>query len=229
MTEGLRMIKRKNGRKYTIRLDRSRIFLPSEWKLFYKNLKEYQRFTFNVLINTGARINEARHIKVSDINFEDKKIKLRVVKKRNNYSNGKIRVIPISSKFCKHLKKYIKDKNLKEDNYLKILSTPAANIAMKKTLKISNIKDYYMFSIHNIRKTLETWLLSLNLSELKILAHFGHNKITCLKHYVIADTLNKFEKNIIRLIIGNLYYCNGDIDFLYQKIKELEERLNNKH
>ncbi len=123
------------------------------------------------------------------------------------------------------MKEVIKDQKLEKEDCFPFLSTACANIGLKKAIRKSGIEDYKMFSCHNIRKSLETWLVGLNLSTLKVLSHFGHNQSTCLIHYVNADILNNEEKSKIRKIIGNLYYCNGDLDFLYEQIKQLGEKI----
>ena len=88
---------------------------------------------------------------------------------------------------------------------LKILSTPAANIAMKKALKKAGIKDWYMFSIHNVRKTLETWIIALDVDSLKVIKHFGHTLQVAAQHYVAPDVFNWEDKQQIKQIIGDLY------------------------
>ena len=206
-SEDLKSIIRKNGRRYSIRTHRDRFFYPDEWGRFFEVLKTKQKFTFNFLINTGARINEARHVRVEDIDLERQRMILRVtkVKSRAGEKHPRPRTIPLSSKFTKYLKKYIKERGLQNPDYLGILSTPAANIAMKKALKKAGIKDWYMFSVHNVRKTLETWLMALNVDGLKIVAHIGHSMAVAAKNYVSADIFSWEEKKQIRMIIGDLY------------------------
>lgn len=198
---------RKNGRTYTVRQNRDRYFFPDEWMKFYDNLHYYQKHTFNVGINTGGRINELRNIKVNDIDLERKRIILRVtkIKAKKKEKAPRPRIIPISKQFAKYLKRYIKDNNLGTESYIKILSTPAANIAMKNTLQKAKINDWYMFSFHNIRKTLETWLMALGIDGLAIIAHMGHDIKTAAGHYVSPDIFSFEEKNKMRLIIGDLY------------------------
>jgi len=76
---GKSTIKLKNGVNYTIRNNRHRYFFPDEWVAFYDKLQnKRQRITFHFLINTGARINEVRNIKVSDIDMIRQSILLRI-------------------------------------------------------------------------------------------------------------------------------------------------------
>ena len=55
-----------DGRKYSVRDHRQSWFTPEDWKKLTKVLKPKQLWTAEVLIQTGARINEARHIKEGD-------------------------------------------------------------------------------------------------------------------------------------------------------------------
>jgi integrase len=204
-------IVRNNGRNYTIRSNRDRFFYPDEWMVFYDNLKDKQKITFRLLINTGARINEIRNIKVSDVDFDRGNIVLRVTKRIINKvgiqkeGTRKIRIISVSSELIKYLRGIVKDYNLKPDDYFPILSTPAANICMKKTLKEIGIKDYDMFSVHNCRKTLETWLIALEVDSFKVVKHFGHSLQVAIKHYVSPDIFNFEDKKNMRIIIGDLF------------------------
>lgn len=198
-------ITRKNGMTYTIRSNRSRFFYPEEWIKFYDALKDNQKVTFMFLISLGCRINEARNIKVSDIDFGRNAVIVRVTKSRNKDGSVRPRIIPISSKFAKYLKKEIADNNLKPEDTFGLLSTPAANIGMKKALQKAGFKDYMMFSVHNVRKTLETWLIALDIDSLKVVSHFGHTLTMALGYYTSPDTFTLKDKQTIRLIIGDLY------------------------
>lgn len=219
--------KLKNGKEYTIRENRDRIFLPSEWIVFYNNLKEKQKVTFNFLINTGARFNEIRGIKVKDVELKNKKIKIINVKKRGIFSDGNPRDIIVSIKFIKFIKSVIKKNNLNRENLFPILSNSAANRAMKKALAESNIEDYKMFSPHSIRKSLESWLVCLDITTLKILKQFGHDQVTANKHYIKLIVMNRLELNKIRHIIGEVFFNDGKIDKLNDKIRKLEMIIDN--
>ena len=104
---------RKNGRKYSVRTNRDRFFYPDEWMKFFDCLRHFQKPLFKFLINTGARINEAIHVKVEDIDILNKRIILRVTKVRSKRGekNPRPRIIPISTQFAKWLKSYITKNN----------------------------------------------------------------------------------------------------------------------
>ena len=199
-------ITRKNGRSYTIREDKLRFFFPDEWLSFYDKLGARQKITFHFLINTGARINEVRNIRVQDVDFGRQSIILRFTKTRNKDGTRKVRVISISSQFTRYLNKLIKDYDLQLGDRFPILSTPAANIGMKKALRETEIKDIENFTVHTVRKTAEVWLLSLNIDSLKVSKHFGHTIAVAEKFYVSPDTFGYEDKQNIREVIGDLYY-----------------------
>jgi len=205
--EAAHYVMRKNGRKNLVRENRDRFFYPEEWLKFREQLKSSQVITFEFLINTGARINEARNVRVGDIDLKNKRLILRVTKVRSKKKekNPRPRTIPISQEFAKKLKRHITFNKLGNDDYLGIMSTSGANLAMKKALNRAGIKDYHMFSIHNIRKTLETWLMSLGIDGFKIIAHIGHSFQVAAGSYISADVFSWEEKKIIRTIIGGLY------------------------
>ena len=204
---------RKDGTNYTVREFKDRYFFPDEWKATYDNLRESQKTTFNFLICTGARINEIRNVKVKDIDFERNNIVFRWTKSRNKDRSRKIRTIPISSQFAKYLRKIIRENNLKLDDKLPVLSTPAANMALKgnptmKTkgaLQRAGIPDWKMFSVHNIRKTTEMWLIALGIEENKVARHMGHTEKVQQKHYVSTELFNWQDKDAMRQIIGDIY------------------------
>ena len=204
------LIRKKDGkawRVYSIRSNRDKFFFPDEWMKFSDKAKARQGFTFDFLINTGSRINEARNVLVSDIDLERKRIVLRItkIKAKKKEKSPRPRIIPISTQFAKYLKAHIRNNKLGNEDYLGILSTPAANIGMKKALQEARIKDWQMFSIHNIRKTLEIWLMALSVDGLTITAHVGHSMQTAAGHYISPDVFSWEEKSKMREIIGDLY------------------------
>lgn len=190
---------------YTVRENRTRYFYPDEWMVFFDSLTDKQRPTFNTLINTGARINEVRNIKFSDIDYERNAVIIRVTKTRNKDGTPRVRLIPISSQFSKYCRKIQRELSLPVDGYLPVLSTPGANLAMKTKLQKAGIQDWQMFSIHNIRKTLEVWLLALDVDSMKLAKHFGHSASVASKFYISSSAFGFEDKNMMREIIGDLY------------------------
>lgn len=198
---------RSKNLKYTVRNNRERIFSPKEWKIFYDALKPFQRFTFKFLLITGARINEARNVKVEDIDLKNNRLILRVTKRLKEHVSNKshTRTLRISTELVKDIRARIKELELKEEDYIKILSTPAANICLKKTLNEVGIKDYQMFSIHNIRKTSENWALTLGVDSMKLSKRYGHNLITMYMHYSQSEAYSYEERDMIKDIFGDTF------------------------
>jgi integrase len=207
-SESITTIKLSNGKNYSVRNNRSRYLYPDEY-MAIEDIPEINKKTkilnYKFLINTGARVDEVRNIKVQDIDFDRNSIIIRKTKVKNKDGSPKIRIIPISDKFKKYLKKVVKDYNLSAQNYFPILTTAGLNISLKKSAQKAGIPDWKMISVHNMRKTLETWLIALDIDSLKITQHFGHSVAIATKHYVSPDTFTWEEKQQIRSIIGGLY------------------------
>lgn len=204
----IKTVIKKNGVKMSIRSNRDRFFYPNEWIKFFESLRQKrQRLCFDLLLNTGARINEAMHIKVGDIDFERNTIILRVtkVKAKKGEKNPRPRTIAISTQFARRLKRHIEERGLSNDDYLGSLSTPAANICLKKQLMKIGIKDYYMFSVHNIRKTHGNWLKALGVEGAEICLRLGHDYNTYLKAYGSPDIFSYKDMEQMRLLLGDLY------------------------
>ena len=193
---------------YTVRNNRSRYLFPDEYMAIEdvpEVAKHKRLLLYRFLINTGARINEIRHVQVQDIDFERNSIILRKTKVRNKDGSYRPRILPISTKFCKYLKKVIKDQNLMPNDYFPVMNISGAHQSLKRSLQRAGIPDWKMISIHNLRKTLETWLIALGIDSMKITQHFGHSYNVAIKHYVSPDTFTWEEKKQIREIIGGLY------------------------
>ena len=199
---------RKNGIEYSVRESRDRVFYPNEWKRFYDVLTNNQKLTFYTLLITGARIMEVRHIKPEHIDYDNQRLTLVRTKRRpdkKGNTKSKSRVLRVNKKLIRWFKKEEKEKNLKEDGTFKILSTPASNIAMKKALEKAGVKDKEMFSIHNIRKTSETWALAMGVDSMVLSKRFGHNLITAYMHYSQSDAFTFKEKDLIKEIFEDTF------------------------
>ncbi len=190
--------------KYTIKENRNLFLFPDEWNKILKIAKPRQALTLNIQAGTGARINEARNIKVSDIFFDRNNLNLRVTKGKKG-NKPEPRLIPISDKFAKLLKKYIKQYKLGPDDYFPILKTAGAGYAIKQLTKKIGRKDWNEFSSHNIRKTFECWLIAIGVDGFKVAKHMGHTPSVALKSYISADIFTLEDKRAIRNILGDLY------------------------
>ncbi|KKN58002.1 hypothetical protein LCGC14_0556600 [marine sediment metagenome] len=198
---------RKGGRKWAVKDNVNRFLFPDEYKKFEDQLKSKQKFSVICLINTGARINEMQNVRVEDCDLDRNRVILRVTKAKakKGEKKGKPRIIPVSSKFSKYLRKFIRQNDLTQKDYLPILKNNSLNEAYKKAGKKAGIKDYYNISSHTFRKTLEVWLMSLGVESLPLVAHLGHDLKTAVEHYISPDIFNWEDRQKMRDIIGDLY------------------------
>ena len=198
-----------NGVKYSVRTNRKRFYFPNEWIKFYNALEtDNQKRSFDILINTGARINEIRHIKKQDIDFERGTLTIKVakIKAKKGEKFPDPRTFKLSSQFLSRMKKYTKD--LKDDEYIYVLTDSALNLCMKKILKRIGIRDYKMFSVHNIRKTHGNWLVTHDFTMPKVCTRLGHTPNVFLKSYGSSDIFNDKDREGIKEILGDL--INGN-------------------
>lgn len=207
MSNDLKTITKANGVSYTVRSNRDRFFYPDEWLKFYEQLTPKTQMYFDLLIGLGARVNEVRHIKVEDIDFDNKRVILRVtkIKAKKGEKNPRPRTISFSSQLGKKLRKHIKDKNLSNPDYLGLPSTVAMNDTLKRGLQKAEIKDWQMFSIHNVRKTHGNWLKALSIDGAEICTRLGHDYNTFLRSYSSPDIFNENERKRMVAILGDIY------------------------
>ena len=79
--EGLQVGTKSDGKNYSVREHRMSFIFPEVWEKFMKSIKSKKaKLTFDILIQTGARINEVRNVKLADCDFERNTIRLRITK-----------------------------------------------------------------------------------------------------------------------------------------------------
>lgn len=181
-----------------VKINKKRFLYPDEFQKLLDKCNERQRFTFTTLINTGARINEARNIQPQDLDPTRNNVTLRITKVRARLGEKRPtpRVLAVSSQFFRYLKKNL--------NKLKFLSTNSSDVAIKNLLKRSNVKDPDELSVHNLRKTFGTWMLALGVDGFKLAQHLGHTATELQKDYATNDVFNSNDKQIMREILGDL-------------------------
>jgi len=212
--EGLFIGTKSDGKSYTVRKDRHRVFFPSEWKNFIKNIKEDRKIIFEALLQTGARIDEALHIRPKDFDWERNNLTLYVTKSKaskgeSKLLGGKQRGFGVSSQFIRKVRKHIKENKIKDDEFVFRMSKQGVAQLFKRTLKKVGLKEWE-FSLHNIRKTSGMWLktvqrrgVDLDVSE--ICMRLGHNHNTFLKHYGSPSIYNDQDRDMIVEIMGDVY------------------------
>jgi len=207
VSEGLQVGIRKDGRKYSVRDDRSRYFFPEEWERFFNSLREINKPIFDVLINTGARIEESLNIKPKDFDWERNNLTLRVTKMKAAKGErvGKPRTFSISSQFARRMRKYINDNKIKDDARLFSFTSQSVYQLLKRKLKQLGFKDWQQFSLHNIRKTHGNYLKAMEIDSGEICYRLGHDLNTFIKHYGSANVFDRKDKIGMIKILGDVY------------------------
>lgn len=205
--EGLKVGVKKDGKSYSVRDDRSRYFFPEEWIKFYDTIKEEKQPIFDCLINTGARIEEALNIKPKDFDWERNNLTLRVTKMKAAKGEriGKPRTFVISSQFARRMRAYINKNKLNDNDLLFPITKQAVSQLMKRILKKIEVKDWYNFSLHNIRKTHGNYLKALGIDSGEICYRLGHDLNTFIKHYGSANIFDRKDKTLMVKILGDVY------------------------
>lgn len=201
----LKKVMRTDGKLYTVRLDRRRVFFPDEWEAFRKEAREKHRPLFDFMLNTGCRIEEARFIRPCDFDFERGNVRLwkTKTKARKGEKQGKPRTVSLSSEFTKRMFKYSKSFNNEE--FIFKATRQSLNQLMKSILKRIGVKDYYNFSTHNIRKTHGMYLKALGIDIGEICTRLGHDYNTYISHYGSADIFSDSDIRRIKDLLGDLY------------------------
>jgi integrase len=206
-SEGLQKGTRKDGKIYSVRDDRSRYFFPEEWERFYNSLRDTNKPIFDALINTGSRIDEILHIKPKDFDWERNNLTLRVTKMKAAKGEriGKPRTFIISSQFSRRMRKYISDNKIGDDEFLFKISSQSVYQLLRRKLQELRFKDWYNFSLHNIRKTHGNYLKSMEIDSGEICYRLGHDMNTFIKHYGSANIFDRKDKQGMARILGDLY------------------------
>lgn len=207
VSEGIQVGVRSDGKKYSVRDDRSRYFFPEEWEKFYNALRDLNKPIYDMLINTGARIDEALHVKPKDFDWERNNLTLRVTKMKAAKGEriGKPRTFSISSQFARRMRKYINDNNLKDNERLFTMTSQAVYQLLRRTLKNLGFSDWKQFSLHNIRKTHGNYLKAMGVDSGEICYRLGHDLNTFIKHYGSANVFDRKDKIGMVKILGDVY------------------------
>lgn len=194
----------KTKRKYRKKENLKRFYFPKEWFNLLKQIKnEKHKFLLEFLLHTGARINEARNVKITDIDFEREQIVLKITKGR--VKKGNMRTLQISTYLAGRIKSYINSQKIESKlATLGFPSTPMMDKMIKRYTMLSGIEDWKDFSCHSIRKTLENYLVCLNINHLSIQAHMGHTLDVASAHYVTTQLMTSEDKSLIKAILDNL-------------------------
>jgi len=229
--EGLNIGIKSNEVKYSVRTDRRRYFFPEEWESFMNQIKRKEhRFFFITLLHTGARVMEALNLKYEDIDVERGSINFKIVKqrkaKKHFNSLGKSRGFFVASNFIKEYKSFIRGKVINSKDYIfldnkklpknydsldnkdkkkyYISKLVSYSYLLKRKLKKTQIKDFYNFSLHNIRKTYGMWMRTFNKEMSELCYRMGHDMDTYIAHYGSSLIFTEAERRKIVKIMGDV-------------------------
>jgi integrase len=230
--ESIVIIKKSDGKNYSVRRDRHRYFFPDEWEKFIKidNSKHYLYFLTS--LHTGGRSMEILHLKPKNFDFNKDRptIEFEVIKqrkaKKNFYATGKTRRFFVSSDYIKEVKKYVTKYKIDSNDYIFLnkkdlpnnydelsnlekkkyyqKTEVAYNQLLKRRLKSSGITDWRSFSLHNIRKTYGNWMRIYDIKTEEICYRLGHDFETYLTHYGSPLIFTPQDKIKIMQIMGNV-------------------------
>lgn len=185
--------------------DNKRFFFPDEWNLFIKSLNENNKIFFELMFNTGARFDEAQHLRPIDFDFNRNNVRLWKTKTRAKKGEkvGSPRTISLSSQFSSKMKRYCN--KLKQDSFIYEISIQASNKLIKRICEKVGIKNPKDFSTHNIRKTHGMYLKALGIDMGEICTRLGHDANTFIQHYGSADVFTDKDMRQIKELLGDLY------------------------
>ncbi len=187
--------------------DTNLFIYPDDWKKFMKAIqKRKNKMLYEFQFQTGARFDEALHIRPMDFDFERNNVRLwkTKTKAKKGETTGKPRTISLSTEFAKRIKKFCEGK--KNDEYLFKISQAGYNQLLKRRLGELMVLNHQQFSSHNIRKTHGMYLKALGIDIAEICTRLGHDYNTYIKHYGSADVFSEKDMRGIRELLGDLYF-----------------------
>lgn len=163
----------------------------------------------------GLRINEVCSLRVRDINFETRKLKITDSKytRRNETGYGKDRYVPFPKEMVSPIKKWIDvidsgewfipsnqspDRPLRKktlyENYRHFLKKAGLSISdykivVKKGKAKGQVKTKYKYYFHTLRHSYATYLLSKGVDIMTISGLLGHNQVTTTQIYARVNTV----------------------------------------
>lgn len=179
----------------------TRFFNPDDWETFVYAVPINLRFYYWFLMLTGMRYKEAKNVKWNNIDVGNKQLIV------TNPKGGKVmRYTQLSSFTIKTLKQYKQDNNIKDEDTFNFPTIQHLIQTMKRILEEKKIDGWKDFSVHNLRKTHENYLVGLDLNTAKITQHMGHNLNTANKHYLSSSFIkDKKQLDKIRFWLGDIF------------------------
>lgn len=194
---------------YYKKIDKKKFFYPDEWLKFYNSIDDKKQAYFKIAINTGARVDEIRNLKIRHLDLPRMGLTFYKTKRKRMKGMNPItpepRTIKISSQFKTWLQSRIKEYKLKPDDTFDVKTTVAIDRFIKRRLKKLDFEYYNDYSSHNIRKTFITYLRHWKVDSAVLAAHTGHDVRTANRFYAKNNLMNELDALTIRnKILGDL-------------------------
>jgi len=229
--EDLLVGKKQDGSRYSVRTDRRRYFFPNEWQSFISTVKNKKhKIFFLTCLHTGGRIMEVLNLRYRDIDMDRGTVTFSLVKqrkaKKNFYATGKTRAFFLASNFISEFKSFIRGAKINPEDYIfldndklpknysklensdrkKYYSSKVVSYSnmLKRKLKKTEIKDWYNFSPHNIRKTYGMWMRTFHKEMAEICYRLGHDIDTYIAHYGSSLIFSDSDRIKIQKIFGEV-------------------------
>ncbi len=154
-------------------------------KLIKATKKGRNRLIIKLLYSSGLRVSELVKLKTENINLKEKTAIVKAGK------GNKDRIIILSEKWCKEIKKYLKTKKIKSEYVFskkngKKISTDTIQRIIRKATKKANITKH--ITPHKLRHSFATHLLEEGENIRKIQELLGHSNISTTQIYTHVTT-----------------------------------------
>lgn len=143
---------------------------------------EYRNWVIvNLLLSTGLRVNSFVNLKVSDIDFDNSLLSVRVTK------NRKVLIVPLNNTIIKILKQYILLSNRKDNDLL--FCTVYGKILNRKTIyhslaEYSHNRGVIKTGIHRFRHTFAKKWISAGGNVVTLSKILGHSNLAITENYI---------------------------------------------
>ena len=192
-----------DDRKYLSKQDVERIFTSLNMHASNPLIRKRNIALFSVLLYCGLRKNELISLKILDINFDSKELKVRAETSKSKRN----RIIPLHREALYAIKDYIEARNSKKykTEYLFVSNTgdrPLTTHGLKHLVETIKEKSGVNFHLHRFRHTFAVNLLSSGCDGLKLRQLLGHKSLRMTLAYTralpstaMADDINKISIN----------------------------------
>ncbi|MFX0172633.1 MAG: tyrosine-type recombinase/integrase [Candidatus Hodarchaeota archaeon] len=206
-------------------------FKDREIEIVLDKCSPQHRFMYEVLLNTGVRLDELRHLKFPDFNSERQILHIKARSIGGGAKGDKSRDIPLPSLFLKKYESYLSDYRLKKpsvSNYVFVspqgsqLSESGIQGRMRRLGKKLNFRIH----CHKFRATYATHLHREGISILTISLLMGHENIETTKQYISVTEEEKRQAQQSATYLGKKSEEAKRIEALNREKQDLLAQIN---